>query len=89
MDELEWKQLVADHQTVLYGEWKNGVRTPGIVEYIADAKKAATDAKNTANGIQARSDRNRSLIIAGIATSILAPIIVGLALLYASAHVIR
>ena len=49
---------VADHQTVLYGEWKNGVRTPGIVEYI----QAAQNAKKA-------SDRNRTLLWTTLATA--------------------
>jgi hypothetical protein len=89
VDEADWQKLVADHQTVLYGEWKNGVRTPGIVEYIADAKKAAQNAETAANGIRERGDTNRRLLFITIATSIAAPILVGIALLWASAHLIR
>jgi hypothetical protein len=40
-----------DHDSVLYGAWKDGKRTPGIVEYI----QAAQEAKQT-------SERNRTLL---------------------------
>jgi hypothetical protein len=86
MEDPDWRTLVADHQTVLYGEWKNGVRTPGIVEYIADAKSAAQKAESAANGIAERGDANRRLIFMSIATSILAPILVGLILVALTGH---
>ena len=59
MDDLTaLSAIVADHQSVLYGEWKNGVRPPGIVEYI----QAAQNAKKA-------SDRNRTLLWTTLATA--------------------
>jgi hypothetical protein len=78
MDDLDGlRALVADHQTVLYGEWKNGRRTPGIVEYIAEAKAAsvlaaenASRAATDARANRDKSDRNRTLLLGTLVTAL-------------------
>jgi|SRR5271166_3146396 len=94
MDDYEAiRALVKDHNTVLYGEWKNGVRTPGIVEYIQEArnsangaKAAAVEAARDAKSSKDRSDRNRTLLIGTFITAGVT-LLVKLAELIAQAHV--